>query len=61
MQGDTAPCSTTDRDAAAPLLLTHAGSAARSAFWCILCILWFLSPHAVLFLRFPYFVVFLLL
>ncbi len=32
MQGDSAPCGTTDRNAAAPLLLTHAGSAARSAF-----------------------------
>ena len=44
MQGDSAPCGTTHSDVAAPLLLNHAGSAARSAFWCILCILWFL-PH----------------
>ena len=33
MQGDAAPCGTTRRDAAAPRLLTHAGS----LFWCILC------------------------
>ncbi len=85
MQGDIAPCGTTHRDAATPLLLTHAGSpfrspsfsvfsvfcgffstcslfpcgpcfpwtlptcsAAHSAFLSILCILWFLIPHAVL-------------
>ena len=73
MQGDIAPCGTTDRDAAMPPLhlssappsliphmqsfsvwsvfsvdSSHAGSPARSAFWCILCILWF-PPHAVFF------------
>ena len=32
MQGDSAPCGTTDRDVDGLHLLTHAGSAARSAF-----------------------------
>ena len=32
MQGDSAPCGTTDRNAAAPLLLTHAGSPFCSLF-----------------------------
>ena len=42
MQGDVAPCGTTDRDAAAPLLLPHAGSAFRSPFSSISSISWFL-------------------
>ena len=43
MQGDTAPCGTTDRDAAAPPLLPHAGSNFRSPFSSISSISWFLS------------------
>ena len=44
MQGDTAPCGTTDRDAAASPLLNHTGSAFRSPFSSISSILWF-PPH----------------
>ena len=50
MQGDIAPCGTTDRDAATPLLLPHAGSAFRSPFSSISSISWFLptcSPFSV--------------
>ena len=66
MQGDSAPCGTTDRNVAAPLLLTHAGSPFCIAFLCVLCILWFFSTLAVLFavlllVYFVYFVVSLLL
>ena len=49
MQGDSAPCGTTDRNASAPLLLTHAGSAARSAFLVYFVYFVVSSPHAVLF------------
>ena len=59
MQGDTAPCGTTDRNSVAPPLHFSSAppsptpstcSAFRSAFSSISSILWFLPPHAVLFL-----------
>ena len=48
MQGDAAPCGTTDRDAAAPHLLPHAGSAFAVLFRVFRVFRGF-SPHAVLF------------
>ena len=51
MQGDSAPCGTTDRNAAAPRLLAHAGSPFSSLFWVYFVVSHphMQSPSAVLF------------